>query len=84
MSEPTEISRENAGRAPGRAPGRADGPNRGPDRGPNREAWASARVEGELLIVSLGGPWVTKHIGGKQARLARIDPRGAQDRGKFE
>ena len=42
------------------------------------EAWASARVEGDLLIVSLGGPWVTKHIGGKQARLARIDARGAQ------
>jgi phospholipid/cholesterol/gamma-HCH transport system permease protein len=42
------------------------------------EAWASARVEGELLIVSLGGPWVTKHIGGKQARLAQIDARGAK------
>lgn len=42
------------------------------------EAWASARVEDELLIVSLGGPWVTKHIGRKQARLARIGARGAQ------
>ena len=41
------------------------------------EARASARVEGELLIVSLGGPWVTKHIGRKQARLAEIDARGA-------
>ena len=38
-------------------------------------AWASARVEDELLIVSLGGPWVTKHIGPKQARLARIGAR---------
>jgi phospholipid/cholesterol/gamma-HCH transport system permease protein len=42
------------------------------------EAWASARVEGELLIVSLGGAWVTKHIGRKQARLAQIDARGAE------
>jgi phospholipid/cholesterol/gamma-HCH transport system permease protein len=42
------------------------------------EAWASARVEGDLLIVSLGGPWVTRRIGDKQARLARIDARGAQ------
>jgi len=42
------------------------------------EAWASARIEGELLIVSLGGPWVTKHIGRKQARLAEIDARGAK------
>ena len=41
-------------------------------------AWASARVEDELLIVSLGGPWVTKHIGPKQARLARIGARGAR------
>ncbi len=42
------------------------------------EAWASARLEDELLIVSLGGPWVTKHIGRKQARLAEIDGRGAK------
>ncbi len=42
------------------------------------EAWASARVEDGLLIVSLGGPWVTKHIGRKQARLAQIDARGAR------
>ncbi len=42
------------------------------------EAWASARVEDELLIVSLGGPWVTKHIGRKQARLAQIGGRGAR------
>jgi len=42
------------------------------------EAWASARVEDDLLIVSLGGPWVTKHIGRKQARLAQIGARGAQ------
>ncbi len=42
------------------------------------EAWASARVEGDVLIVSLGGPWVTKNIGRKQARLAGIDARGAQ------
>ncbi len=42
------------------------------------EAWASARVEDELLIVSLGGPWVTKHIGRKQVRLAQIGARGAQ------
>jgi phospholipid/cholesterol/gamma-HCH transport system permease protein len=44
----------------------------------SEEAWASARLEGELLVVSLGGPWVTKHIGRKQARLAEIDARGAQ------
>jgi phospholipid/cholesterol/gamma-HCH transport system permease protein len=42
------------------------------------EAWASARLEGELLVVSLGGPWVTKRIGRKQARLAEIGARGAQ------
>ena len=42
------------------------------------EAWASARIEDEVLIVSLGGPWVTKHIGRKQARLAGIDGRGAK------
>ncbi len=42
------------------------------------DAWASARVEDERLIVSLGGPWVTKHIGGKQARLAEIEARGAK------
>jgi phospholipid/cholesterol/gamma-HCH transport system permease protein len=44
----------------------------------SEEAWASARLEGELLVVSLGGPWVTKHIGRKQARLAEIGARGAQ------
>ncbi len=42
------------------------------------EAWASARVENGMLMVTLGGPWVTKHIGSKQARLAEIDARGAK------
>jgi len=41
------------------------------------EAWASARVENGMLMVTLGGPWVTKHIGKKQARLAEIDAHGA-------
>ena len=31
-----------------------------------------------MLTVALGGPWVTKHIGNKQARLAEIDARGAK------
>ncbi len=42
------------------------------------EAWALARVENGVLTVALGGPWVTKHIGNKQARLAEIDARGAK------
>ena len=42
------------------------------------EAWALARVENGVLTVTLGGPWVTKHIGNKQARLAEIDARGAK------
>ncbi len=42
------------------------------------EAWALARVENGTLMITLGGPWVTKHIGIKQARLAEIDARGAK------
>ena len=42
------------------------------------EAWASARVEGELLAISLGGSWITKNIGRKQSRLTEIDTRGAR------
>jgi len=50
----------------------------GPATGANAgEARASARIEAEVLLVTLGGPWVTKHIGAKQARLAEIDGRGA-------
>jgi phospholipid/cholesterol/gamma-HCH transport system permease protein len=41
------------------------------------EAWALARVENGTLMITLGGPWVTKHIGNKQARLAEIDAHGA-------
>ena len=52
--------------------------NENPSAAKATEPRVSTRLEDGLLVVTLGGAWVTKRIGRKQAQIERIETAGAQ------